>query len=218
MAAHFCVPSPSLYPVLGTETELLLGTRFVLLRREFLDWVDWERPQPRRARKIVVTLGGGDSSTALVKVIEGLRRLNLDDLDVKIVCGQLNQNRDMLVQAAEPASFRIELMTATDEMPELMAWADLAIPEEEARAGSWRSWGCLRWPSCWRTTSWESSKNSTAGALSWDSVDPADSRWMRSRARSIGSWTIERVGRRCLVWAVSSSMARRKSCRVQNSV
>ena len=107
--------------MLGTETELLLGTRLSRLR-EFLDW-DWKRPQPRakdprHARRRFPPL--------LVKVIEGLLS-SYPDLEVKIVCGQLNQNRDMLVRAAEPASFRIDLMTATDEMPELMAWADLAI-------------------------------------------------------------------------------------------
>ena len=119
--------APSLYPALGEETRLLLGTRFLLLRQEFLKWATWERDHPTIAKRILVTLGGGDTATAALKVIESLIHVGTHELEVKVLCGQLSHNRAALIKAADSAPFGLEIMNATEDMPSLMAWADIAV-------------------------------------------------------------------------------------------
>ena len=50
----------ALYKNCGAQTRLLLGTSFVLLRREFRSWVDWSRKVPAKAHHLMVTMGGSD--------------------------------------------------------------------------------------------------------------------------------------------------------------
>ncbi len=118
---------PHLYPALGLETRLLLGTRHALLRQEFLEWSGWERRIPSTARRVLVTLGGGDAENVTLRVIEALAGLDVSDLAVKVVCGQVNRHRDSWERAARSASFSLEIVSAAREMPALMAWADLAV-------------------------------------------------------------------------------------------
>src|SRR5207245_1177027 len=44
----------------GANTELLLGPRYALLRQEFLGWQRWDRSISPVARRVLVTVGGGD--------------------------------------------------------------------------------------------------------------------------------------------------------------
>lgn len=119
--------TPSLYPARGEETELLLGARYLLLREEFLEWTNWQRNHPTVARRVLVTLGGGDTITTMLMVIDGLIEVGRQDLEVKLLCGHLNPNRASIAKAAEVAPFHLEVASATDDMPSLMAWADLGI-------------------------------------------------------------------------------------------
>ena len=41
--------SPSLYAKRGSSTDLLLGPRYAMLRREFRRWRNWQRETPNRA-------------------------------------------------------------------------------------------------------------------------------------------------------------------------
>ena len=41
-------------------SQLLLGMGYVLLRREFRQWLGWQRETPKLAQKLLVTLGGSD--------------------------------------------------------------------------------------------------------------------------------------------------------------
>jgi spore coat polysaccharide biosynthesis predicted glycosyltransferase SpsG len=108
-------------------TRLLLGSRYVLLRREFLQWREWTREIPAVARKVLVTLGGADADNATQKVIQDLRRLERFDLEIKIVVGPANTHLQTLRRETERATGRVELLTAVRDVPNLMAWADVAI-------------------------------------------------------------------------------------------
>ncbi|MFM8983469.1 MAG: UDP-2,4-diacetamido-2,4,6-trideoxy-beta-L-altropyranose hydrolase, partial [Spartobacteria bacterium] len=116
-----------LYASRAPHTRLLLGTKFALLRREFLKYRGWQRQIPETARKVLVTLGGADPDNVTGKVIEALAPL---DLEVKVVVGGSNPHLPKLQQVVEslktlPA--KIELVVNPTDMPGLMAWADLAI-------------------------------------------------------------------------------------------
>lgn len=112
-----------LYAQREPYTRLLLGTRYVLLRREFLAYRGWERQVPPVARNILVTLGGADPGNSSAKVVEALRGL---DLEAKIVVGASNPHLKGL-QASVKCLPRAELLADVQEMPQLMAWADVAV-------------------------------------------------------------------------------------------
>jgi len=109
------------------DTRLLLGTCYVLLRREFLAWKGWKRNIPQVARRVLVTLGGGDPQNHTLKVVQALRTADVPDLEATVVIGADNPHADSLAAAAGRASVPISLIRDAENMPELMAWADLAV-------------------------------------------------------------------------------------------
>lgn len=114
-----------LYQARERHTRLLLGTSFALLRREFWPWRGWQRPMPEAARHLLVTLGGSDPDNVTLKVIQALQQLS-GDWEAVIVVGGQNPHYQELVTAVgnDP---RFQLRQNVPNMPELMAWADLAV-------------------------------------------------------------------------------------------
>jgi UDP-2,4-diacetamido-2,4,6-trideoxy-beta-L-altropyranose hydrolase len=108
-------------------TTLLLGPRYVLLRREFLKYQEFKRQIPEQAKNILVTLGGADSDNVTLKVIEALKLLNEPDIAIRIIIGPANTHQEVLRKALARAHFKAELLINPPNMPELMAWADIAI-------------------------------------------------------------------------------------------
>ena len=109
------------------DTRLLLGTDYVLLRREFWLWRDWEREIPDVARRVLVTLGGGDPDNQTLKVIRALQQVDVDGLEATVVVGASNPHFEELEIAVHHSSFDIRLVRNVSNMPELMAWADVAV-------------------------------------------------------------------------------------------
>ena len=109
------------------ETKLLLGTDYVLLRDEFLGYKNWSREIPEVARKILVTLGSGDPENMTLKVIQALNGVGIDRLEIKVVVGASNPPIDGLKEAAGKSKHKIELIQNAQNMPGLMAWADVAV-------------------------------------------------------------------------------------------
>lgn len=103
----------------------LLGTQYVLLRDEFLLWRDWHRQTPEIAKKILVTLGGGDPDNQTLKVLKAVLSIE-ESLEVIVVVGGSNPHLAQLAQ--EAADFpNVRILQNANNMPELMAWADMAI-------------------------------------------------------------------------------------------
>ena len=109
------------------KTELLLGTEYVLLRDEFLEYKNWKRKIHKVAKKILVTMGGGDSDNVTLKVLEALDRVDIDGLEIKVVAGASNPHLDILKKVAGDGKHNIELLQNVSNMSDLMSWADLAV-------------------------------------------------------------------------------------------
>lgn len=135
----------NLYPQREPYTRLLLGVRYALLRREFLRYRDWTRQIPDVARNVLVTLGGADADNVTIKVIEALKELQLQAYQAVVVVGASNPHLQSLQEAVHGLEDRICLRTNVTDMPELMAWADVAV----TASGS-TSWEVLllRLPAC----------------------------------------------------------------------
>jgi len=117
----------SLYVNRAPDTRLLLGTRYALLRREFRSWRDWQRTTPDVARKLIVTLGGSDPNNGTLKVLQALRELHIDDLEVTAVVGGANPHLSELQAEADHSPHSVRLMHNVTDMPSIMAWADIAV-------------------------------------------------------------------------------------------
>lgn len=117
----------SLYTHREPYTELLLGTRYVLLRREFLKWREWRREIPKVARKVLVTLGGSDPDNVTLMVIKALEQVKVDGLEAVVVVGASHPHIHELTQIVQASPIPIRLEINALNMPALMAWADVAI-------------------------------------------------------------------------------------------
>lgn len=119
----------SLYPPEKREayTKLLLGTKYCLLRREFLEHKDFKREIPQKAKKILVTMGGSDPENVSCKVLEVLKQINDSELDIKVVVGATNPHEKELRRVLALLPGKTEMIANARNMPELMMWADLAI-------------------------------------------------------------------------------------------
>ena len=121
------INAPELNYSCDKGTIQLLGCDYVMLRREFLEYKNWKREFPEKARKILVTLGGADPDNVTLKVIKALKLLNDPNLEVKVVVGPSNPHLKKLQSAICNLQSAIHILQNVTDMPSLMAWADLAI-------------------------------------------------------------------------------------------
>jgi UDP-2,4-diacetamido-2,4,6-trideoxy-beta-L-altropyranose hydrolase len=124
-----------LYAKRSPDTKLLLGPKFAMLRKEFLPYKGWQREIVPVAKKILVTLGGSDPDNVTLKVIQALIDL---DLHVKVVIGGSNPHLreiENFIQCQKDSTALVEVVVNAANMPELMAWADVAVA-----AGGSTSW------------------------------------------------------------------------------
>jgi UDP-2,4-diacetamido-2,4,6-trideoxy-beta-L-altropyranose hydrolase len=122
-----------LYTHRDASTRLLLGTRYALLRQEFIQWRDWKRVIPQRGTKVLVTLGGSDPDNITSAVIEALAKL--PDAESIIVAGGSNPHLVALKKIVAQHASTMRLEVNATNMPELMAWADIAV--SAAGSTSW---------------------------------------------------------------------------------
>lgn len=119
--------SPRWYENRETNTHLLLGTRFCVLRNEFLAWRNWKRDISEIGSKVLVTLGGSDPDNVTEKVMKSLRGV---DVEAKLVIGGSDPhlaelNRQLSLVGKDCTT--LKLLADVKNMPELMSWADFAI-------------------------------------------------------------------------------------------
>lgn len=110
-----------------SHTRLLLGLRYALLRREFRAWGQRRRETPQTARRILVTLGGGDPENVTLKVIHAIQQAGLAALEAVVIAGGTSRRDEQLRAAVADSRAPIRLERSVTNMPELMAWADMAV-------------------------------------------------------------------------------------------
>ncbi len=110
----------------AAETQLLLGSPFVLLRREFQSWCGWQRAIPERAGRLLVSLGGGAVGHITAKVLQGVEAAGVEGLEVVVVGRTPGDER--------PHAAGIRFESGVDDMARLMARADVAVGAAGATA------------------------------------------------------------------------------------
>ncbi|BAW97774.1 glycosyltransferase family 28 protein (plasmid) [[Synechococcus] sp. NIES-970] len=119
--------NPDWYRHRESYTQLLLGCSYTLLRKEFWSWRGWQREILPVAKKILVTLGGSDPDNVTLKAIHALQQIKNTELDILVVVGGTNPHYVQLQEAVQTMTLNLRLVKNVANMPELMAWADLAI-------------------------------------------------------------------------------------------
>jgi spore coat polysaccharide biosynthesis predicted glycosyltransferase SpsG len=79
------------------------------------------------AKKVLVTLGGADPDNVTLKVIQSLQIVEVEELEAVVVVGGSNPHYENLKMAVQGSRYPIQLQRNVTNMPELMAWADVAI-------------------------------------------------------------------------------------------
>jgi UDP-2,4-diacetamido-2,4,6-trideoxy-beta-L-altropyranose hydrolase len=116
-----------LYYACSSHAHLLLGTRYVLLRREFIARKERQREVSEVVRRVLVTLGGSDPENSTLKVIHSLQEVGILGLEAKVVIGASNPHASILEKAAKKSCIPIRLVYDTRNMIGLMEQADVVV-------------------------------------------------------------------------------------------
>ena len=111
----------------GDSTELLLGPRHSLLRREFRRASPRRRPSLNVPRRVLVSFGGGDAQNWTAFVLHKLAGSGQGSLEVVALAGVANPHVTQLRELAATAPFPCEICVGAENVAALMLWADVAI-------------------------------------------------------------------------------------------
>jgi len=109
------------------DTCLLLGAKYILLQKKFLRYQTWIRPIPKIASKILITFGGSDLTDATSKILKMMIHWSDVNFDIKIVVGPMNNRLSKYKELLQGNLKNVSLISNTENMQELLVWADLAI-------------------------------------------------------------------------------------------
>ena len=117
--------SAELYANRDTHTQLLLGSKYTLLRSEFTEGRYALREIAVKATKILVTLGGSDPANITGTVVAALAQLQ--GIEAVIVVGGSNPRLESIRTAVGVHGDAMRIVVNAPNMAELMAWADVAV-------------------------------------------------------------------------------------------
>ena len=113
---------PALYARMyeGQDTELLLGSRYVPIRPEFLH----HRVEPsREVKQVLITTGGGDADNIGGRILEAIYR---ERITFHLVAGRFNPHLEEL-NAFARLHPNVQIHSNVSDMAGLMAQCDLAV-------------------------------------------------------------------------------------------
>ncbi len=118
--------SENFYQRREPHTRLLLGPRYAMLRREFRPWMEWKREVAPLGRRVLVAMGGSDPQNLTLQVMQALKSIGIQGIEVAVVTGGSNPHTESIEQTAADGG-AVRLHKNATNMAELMAWADVAV-------------------------------------------------------------------------------------------
>lgn len=104
-------------------TQLLLGPRYALLRREFQHWEGTARVYPEKATKLLVVLGGSDPRDNTSRVLESLAATSLE---VTAIIGPANPRVEQ-IRSRFKARARLRILSNVQDIAPLLRETDIAL-------------------------------------------------------------------------------------------
>jgi UDP-2,4-diacetamido-2,4,6-trideoxy-beta-L-altropyranose hydrolase len=127
------------------------GTRYALLRNEFLDSEKSPAAEvangsastthaSARRKKILVTLGGSDPTNVTTKLLLQLERLS-SPIAIRVLIGAANPNHASLLKLAMQSQHQIDVRCSVSDMPEQFRWADAIVSAGGSSCWEWMYYG-----------------------------------------------------------------------------
>lgn len=114
-----------------SHCELLIGTKYALLRPEFAQWRDYSlhrRQLEPQLKTLIINLGGVDKDNVTTQVLKALMRSALPiDCTIRVIMGATAPHIDSVRKVASELSWQTDIIVNAKNMAKLMANADLAI-------------------------------------------------------------------------------------------
>ncbi len=107
------------------DTQMLLGTEFVQLRKEFDSYSDFKRENPETVKHILVSFGGSDIKGVTIFAVKALKKLKENFL-VYVITGRSFRRGEELAQLVGLDS-RFVILPEVSDMARRMEKIDLAI-------------------------------------------------------------------------------------------
>ena len=122
-------PNPHAAPVLyarrSPSGRLLLGSRHLLLRREFRQCKP-RRRFPGTARRVLVMVGGTGIGSAIARTLRSVAAVVRQGIEVLVISPNATDG-DTIIRLAGNLSGRLEFVVDPPNLAQRMAWADVAV-------------------------------------------------------------------------------------------
>ena len=105
----------------------MLGTKYVLFRKEFRDQIGWIREIRQDCNNILVTMGGSDPFNITIKVLRYLNRMEEIDPKIKVILGDSFKNDGEISRFCNKTRLNIEVHNNVSDMVPFIQWCDVAI-------------------------------------------------------------------------------------------
>ena len=110
--------------------QLLLGSKYALLRPEFIKWREYSLKNRGKIKlkRLLVSMGGVDIDNMTGQVLKELERFTLpSDINVVVVMGELSPNLEKILAMAKKFPYKIKIKIGVNNMAEIMSRADISI-------------------------------------------------------------------------------------------
>ena len=107
------------------KTQLLLGSKYILLRKEFLDF-KLVKKDLSNAKNLLITLGGSDKENVSLFVLQSLDKDFFDLINVTVILGPMNANYQEINDKFGKMN-NISIRQNVKNMAELISHSDIVI-------------------------------------------------------------------------------------------
>lgn len=108
-------------------TNCLIGTNYVLLRNEFLKYIDYKKEIKDKVINVLITLGGSDSNNYSLEILKVINKLNNENLKITVVIGANNPHEEILKNFVKKNNSNVQILKNISNMPNVMEKTDLAF-------------------------------------------------------------------------------------------
>lgn len=107
-------------------TKLLLGTKCILLRREFRKEKNWRREFNEDCKNILITMGGSDPENNTLKILNAVEEID-KALNIKVILGSCYNFFDEIEELKNNSKHNIEVLVNIENLVPVIKWTDLAV-------------------------------------------------------------------------------------------
>jgi UDP-2,4-diacetamido-2,4,6-trideoxy-beta-L-altropyranose hydrolase len=105
-------------------TNLLLGTKYVMIRNQLLKRED--KIERKNVKKILIMLGGTDEDNLMLSIIKMLEGIN-NKIEFFVIIGPLNPNEDLIKEYIDKLNLKFKLIKSPKDMSKIYLESDIAI-------------------------------------------------------------------------------------------